>query len=139
MLGEPTDDEMKLYSDIVYSDGHFIDYISGASMDGVVPGSGTNALTGTNTTYLNNVTQQDWEDGDWFLFGMTFLPWFPMPADPNNPGGYIRRNNASYETKFNKARVAVLIPTGITVAKIAGVSLGAYYGSKLAYRMYKKR
>ena len=133
MLGNPTDMEMMLYSDIVYVDGGFSDYLTGTSIpSGFPPGSGTNALTYDNSTYKHSLTQEEWEQGDWFLGGMTFLPWFAPAPDPNTPGNYLRRDG-HFETRYNKMRSAVLIPTGITAAKIAGVGLGAYFGSKLAY------
>jgi hypothetical protein len=134
MLGEPTAAQVRLYSDIVNTNGH-TDYITGEAQDV----ANMAALTYDDTTYLNNISKDEWEEGDWFLFGMKSLPWFPLPSDPNNPGGYIRRNNAKFETKFNKARSAVLIPTAITAAKIGGVVVGAYFASKMAYKMMKKK
>ena len=140
MLSEPTDVEMRLYSDIVTGPGSsWIDYLNGDSIpSGYPPGPGTNALTYDNTTYKNSLSQADWEKGDWFLFGMTFLPWFAPAPDPETPGNYLRRDG-HWETRYNKMRSQVLIPTAITAAKIGGVGVGVYFGSKLANKMYKKR
>eukprot|EP00039_Didymoeca_costata_P016173 m.286362 g.286362 ORF g.286362 m.286362 type:complete len:65 (+) comp16350_c0_seq14:732-926(+) len=61
-----------------------------------------------------------------------------MPEDPNNPGGYIRRNNYQAITKFNSARMEVLMPTMMTVGKLAGIGLAVYFGGKLSYKAYKR-
>ena len=136
MLGDPSDVDIKLYSDIVIHDGKHVDYITLAEAT-EPPGAGFISLTYDDTTYLNNVTQEEWEQGDWFLFGIKSLPWFPMPSD--GAGGYLRRNNAGYVSRFNKARSSVLTPTLITAAKLTGASMGVYYGTKYGYRYISKR
>lgn len=94
------------------------------------------SLVGDESTYVWSVSQDEYEKGDWFLFGSTMLPWFPPPSDPAIPGNYLRRNGTSQVSSFNKGRMAVLMPTLMTVAKIVVPTVGLGVGGSQHTRDY---
>jgi hypothetical protein len=133
-LGGPSPTDGQLYSDVVFLNGGTKDYVTGN--DATVDVGGY--IMSGDTTYQNIISRNEWEEGDWFLFGQHWLPMLAPPQDPNDSTKYIRRNNASYETKFNSARSDVLMPTLMTFAKLAGIGIGTWYGGKLLYKVGKK-
>lgn len=135
LFGSPSEDDIFTYSDLIDgNDALMHDYITGESISAAQTAS--LMLYGDDTAHVWTVSQAEYEKGTWFLFGQTFLPWFPMPSDGN--GEYLRRNNNAQVTSFNKLRMDVLTPTLMTVAKIgvpvAAVTLGSYYGYKKFYK-----
>ena len=135
LLGDPTAIQMQLHSDTCFHDSKQVNYISLVedTVDyGDAPGMG--ALVESDTHYMSALTDEEWAQGDWFLFGRTFLPWFAPPKGTN--GGYVRRHDINYVTAFNKASFPVLIPTLVTAAKVGAavtaVGTASWYGYKYA-------
>jgi hypothetical protein len=135
LLGSPSDDDVFTYSDLVTDeaqDGGMQDYITSVPSNSPFASS----LSYNNTTRVWTVSQEEYEKGDWFLFGSTALPWFPPPSDGN--GEYLRRNNNSQISSYNKLRMDVLTPTLMTAAKLglpmAAVAAGGYFGYKKYYK-----
>jgi hypothetical protein len=129
LLGRPSTEDYFKYSDVIDSNNQAIDYITGE----VQPDAWT--LNNDYTTWVWTVDQDEWLKGDWFLFGKTWLPWFPQPSDGS--GNYLRRNSVNQVTSFNKARWEVLKPTLLSAAKIIGptaaVAAAGWYGYKKYY------
>eukprot|EP00035_Acanthoeca_spectabilis_P019360 m.420825 g.420825 ORF g.420825 m.420825 type:complete len:161 (+) comp16846_c2_seq32:7548-8030(+) len=135
MLSENTDDAAHKYSDVIAPGNNtYNDYITNQAAQGFTQLGG---VTGANTTYRAILTQAQYEEGDWFVGGQTWLPWFPPPSD--GQGGYIYRHDWQNTVYFNKARSAVLIPTATTVAKIGGIGLVTFFVGKLAIKELYKR
>lgn len=138
-LGYPSAQDMILYSDIVGltsqgGDGLYHDYLDYSVVDTTLYGSpGTNALSGNNSYFQSTITEEEWAQGDWFLLGIKQLPWFPMPKGADNVY-HKRYNTHDQSVAFNKARRDVLMPTALTVAKLAAAGGALYYGGKMAYK-----
>ena len=129
LLGAPSTEDYFTYSDVVDANGQAQDYITSQ----VKPDAWT--LENDYTTTVWTVPEDEWEKGDWFLFGKTWLPWFPQPSDGN--GNYLRRNDITQVTSFNKARWAVLMPTLMTIAKIAGPTIAVGVAGWYGYKKYR--
>lgn len=135
-LGVGPDDHY-LYSDGITGTPHPKDYITGEEIDESSIDVGS-FLTYDHTMFIGTLDNVDYYKGDWFLFGISWLPWFPPPAKPDGKGRY-RRYDMKYNTVFNKARSDVLIPTMITIGKVTGIAVGTYYGLKLGWRLARDR
>ena len=134
LLGDPTAIQLQLHSDTCFHDGKQVNYISLVEDTVDYGDPGITALAYENTHYMNPMSDEEWAQGDWFLFGRTFLLWFAPPKGTN--GGYVRRHDMNDVTAFNKASFPVLIPTLVTAAKVGAavtaVGAASWYGYKYA-------
>lgn len=134
-LSPNTDDDAHMYSDL-YAPGNNVynDYITNISDDDF---DQANGVTGGNSTYRDTLTQEQYEAGDWFVAGKTFLPWFAPASD--GQGGYYSRHDWHNDIYFNKARKEILIPTITTAIKIGGSIFIVYLiGSKVLEKVFQK-
>ena len=129
-----TDDQAHKYSDLYPNAGNYTNYITGVNDTTFTQGGG---ITGANTTYTDQLRPDQYEAGDWFIFGLKFLPWFPPPSDEE--GVHIYRYNWNHDIYFNKASTAVLIPTATTAAKIGGMAVITFVLGKLVVKIMNKR
>lgn len=130
----PTLDDMVKYSDVVYNSGTYKDYVT--LQPTTLDGTATSFISYDNTIYVYSEDEATYETGDWFLFGQTWLPFFPPPSVN---GQYQFRKRIDNQIYYNKARMGVLLPTMITVGKLAGITAGVYFGGKMAYKLAKNR
>ena len=90
-------------------------------------------MTGAGSVVLRPISAEDQAMQN---LGVSFLPWNRRPYD-RTTFGTNSRDGTVYP--FNPWNSQTMMDNGMTVTKIAGISLGAYYGSKIAYNLYKKR
>ena len=133
-LGGPSFADGQLYSDVAYMNATMQDYIT--AKDATVDVGGY--ISGQDTTYRHVIPFDEWVEGNWFLFGQHWLPWLAPPQDPTDSTKYIKRMNIKNEIKYNSARSDVLIPTMLSIAKLTGIGVGAWYGGKLLYKVGRK-
>ena len=126
-----------LYSDGGTENGVLVDYITLEPLD--EKGEDIiSALTYDHTVWKRIFNEDDYYNGDWFLFGQTWLPWFAPP--PTNDGkGWLRRGDPNDNSVSNKASIPVLIPTAMSAVKVLGITLAAYYGVNYGYRIARQQ
>jgi hypothetical protein len=122
--------DAELYSDVVYINHVLSDYVTGQATSLDVGGY----LMGDQATVAAYISREEWENGDWFLFGQKWLPWLAPPPNPLGNSAYVRRDRFGAGTRYNSARMAVLIPTLLSFAKITGIGVTGWYASKYLIR-----
>jgi len=142
-LGDPTQTEIVLYSDLVWtpnSDHTFriaVDYWSRVERE--IEKEDWSALEG-DAGYTTGVdlTKDDWQDGDWFLGGLKWLPWFAPPPHRSKKDTYVIRFNDLHQIMYNPLSMPVLQPTMMSMAKLAGIGLGTYFTLVMSYKLLVK-
>ena len=139
LLGVPTANDVVTYGSYGIQNGHPDSYLCNA-ITGV--GVDTSTLdptsflalvgslqTGTNTVWAQNSFSEEELEAQ-TLFGMSFLPW--------NTAVFKRTLQSNQVIPMNPWNSHTLMENGLTIAKIAGISAGTYYGTKFAWKAYSK-
>jgi hypothetical protein len=87
-------------------------------------------MNGPNTVVLRPVSAED--QAAQCLFGLSFLPWNQRPYERTTWGSN-SQDGTVYP--FNPWNRQTLMTNGLTIAKLAGIGVGAYYTGKLALKM----
>ena len=87
-------------------------------------------MNGPNTVVLRRVSAED--QAAQCLFGLSFLPWNQRPYERTTWGSN-SQDGTVYP--FNPWNRQTLMTNGLTIAKLAGIGVGAYYTGKLALKM----
>ena len=152
MLGDPTPEEVVLYSDLVYSDNALYDmflspetsfkqYEKDEKKDQKLIDVASNALTYSNAcriiiydfpTYQKLYAKTDG------LFGFTWLPWNPVGIEKDTNYWVKLRYDKNTPIKVNPMRKEVLMIKLMTTGKILGISLATFYGGRFLWYMMTK-
>jgi hypothetical protein len=140
-FGEPSAEQVQLYSDYVLFNHQLFDLINN---DNYNPEKGLpkddkayKYCTYDKATYVKHLTISDYKslyassDG---IFGISFFPWSPVGLKTSD-GNYIAKYRYGLgPIAVNPMRKEVLMIKLITLAKIFGITFGTYYGVKLLWR-----
>ncbi len=151
MLGDPTPEEVVLYSDLVYSNGVFYDilltpeteksfkqYEIDEKKDQKLIDVASSALTYSNTSALNIYDVETYQklyaktDG---LFGIAWLPWNPVGIEKDNKYYVKLRFGKNTPIKVNPMRKEAVMINLMTMGKILGISLATFYGGRFLWYM----
>lgn len=89
-----------------------------------------NVMNGTSSVVLRPLSAED--QAAQCLFGLSFLPWNQRPYE-RTTWGTNSQNGTVFP--FNPWNQQTIMSNGLTIAKVAGIGLGAYYTGKLALKM----
>jgi hypothetical protein len=92
-----------------------------------------NVMNGSNSVGLRPVSAED--QAAQSLFGLSFLPWNKRPYE-RTTWGTNSQNGTVYP--FNPWNQQTIMSNGLTMAKVAGIGLGAYYTGKIALKMSQR-
>eukprot|EP00045_Choanoeca_perplexa_P019611 m.294623 g.294623 ORF g.294623 m.294623 type:complete len:205 (-) comp48000_c0_seq1:179-793(-) len=140
-LGEPTTFELALYSDVVWANQggavRTLNYLTD-ELEYTDHVNGTN-LNGAYYPRRQTLSDEQWKAGSWFLFNQKWLPFFAPARDVNGDYAVRHLDHAPEDAfTFNPASQQVLLPTLLSLAKVLGIGLGAYYGVLMGVRVVKK-
>ena len=130
----PSMSDAELYSDVVYINDVLSDYITGQPTSMDVGGY----LDGDQSTVAAYISKEEWEQGDWFLFGQKWLPWLAPPTNPLGNSDYVRRDRFGADTRYNSARIEVLGPTLVSAAKVAAIAYAGVLTVREAFRLIRR-
>jgi hypothetical protein len=92
-----------------------------------------NVMNGPNSVVLRPLSAED--QAAQTLFGLSFFPWNQRPYE-RTTWGTTSQNGTVYT--FNPWNQRTIMSNGLTIAKIAGIGIGAYYTGKIALKMSQR-
>ena len=152
-LGDPTPDDIILYSDMVFMNGGYTDITTedGSVLfkqyDANYPDQTFESAVSNYLTYNDDLTRtmvdattyaelHGKNDG---LFGMSFLPWSPMGLKSATGNYYLKSTQDGKNIPVNPMRREVFMIKLFTIMKIFGISVGGYFLFKLIYKLATRK
>ena len=144
-FGDPTSEEIILYSDTVYGDSNDV-FSSFRQSDAEYPDQifeklASRVLTYDNTVYaikLDKETYQQTFGGIDGLIGSCF-PWNVMGLKGSDDHYYVKHSGASGYIAVNPMRWECVTIKGMTILKLLAICYGTYWAVKLGFKFMRKK